>query len=287
MWREKSGRNTELSQIGIDCRSSGIALYAKEGVEVSPLREFFLKDSSQDSDEEVAAASMAENLTSWPDQSTLEEDLFACSTPLTWPRAVKGDLESFATWAGCQLHPVLRASCESPSPVEVMSAPSFSELSEGSPSTAEAKVTSPTGNSRVISHILRPCDSAASGPPDTSGVGLSPSTLKSPAVEPVAANNKSVYPSPLFSVTFHDPWASKDVNAARMKALTALPLDSLSCELIFQDPILSLVRSLLGSRDIPLPFWRNSRLLVDVIHPLRQWTDSKHSLQRLWICCLI
>ena len=227
-----------LSLIGIDCRSSDVALYAKEDVEVSSLREFFLKDSSQDSDEELAAVSMAESLTSWPDQSTLEEDLFACSTPLIRPRAVKGDLESFATWAGCQLHPALRASCESPSPVEVMSAPSFSELSEGSPYTGEAKVTPPTGNSRVISHIFRPSDSAASGPPDSSGVGLSLSTPKSSAVEPVAANNKSVYPSPLFSVTFHDPWASKDVNAARMKALTALPLDSLSCEFIFQDPIL-------------------------------------------------
>ena len=276
-----------LSLIGIDCRSSDVALYAKEGAEVSSLREFFLKDSSQDSDDELAAASMAESLTSWPDQSTLEEDLFACSTPLIRPRAVKGDLESFATWAGCQLHPALRASGESPSPVEVMSAPSFSELSEGSPTTGEAKVTPPTGNSRVISHIFRPSDSTASGPPDSSGVGLSPSTPKSSAVEPVAAINKSVYPSPLFSVTFHDSWASKVVNAARMKALTALPLDSLSCEFIFQDPILSMVRYLLGSRDTPLPFWRNSRLLVDVISPLRQWTDSKHSLQRLWICCLM
>ena len=76
-----------LSQIGIDCRSSGITLYAKDSVEVPPLHEFYLKDSSQDSDEEVTAASTAENFTSWPDQSTLEEDLFAFSTPLTWPLA--------------------------------------------------------------------------------------------------------------------------------------------------------------------------------------------------------
>jgi hypothetical protein len=180
-----------LSQIGIDCRSSDITLYAKDNVEVPPLHEFYLKDSSQDSDEEVTAASAAENFISWPDQSTLEEDLFAFSIPLTWPRAVEGDLESFVTWAGCQLHPVLRASCELPSPVEVMQAPSFSELSEGSLRAPEAKVLSPTGNSCVTSNTLRPCDSAAPRPPDTPGVGLSPPTPGSSAVEPVAANNKS------------------------------------------------------------------------------------------------